>query len=57
MYAAFDAETLARLYPTRAKYTAEVNRITEANLKAGYITKEGAAQTKKEAATWKPPTP
>jgi Alpha/beta hydrolase domain len=49
----FDAGTIARLYPTRAKYIAEVNRITEANLKAGYITKEGAAQTKKDAAALK----
>ena len=55
MYSAFDAETLARLYPTRAKYTAEVSRITESNLKAGYITKEGAAQTKKDASAWRPP--
>ena len=50
----FDAATIARLYPTRAKYIAEVNRITDANLKAGYITKEGAAQTRKEASQWKP---
>jgi hypothetical protein len=50
----FDAATIARLYPTRAKYIAEVNRITDANLKAGYITKEGAEQTRKEASQWKP---
>ena len=49
----FDADTIARLYPTRAKYVAEVNRITDENLKAGYITKEGAAQTRKDAALWK----
>ena len=49
----FDANTIARLYPTRAKYVAEVNRITDENLKAGYITKEGAAQTRKDAAQWK----
>ena len=49
----FDADTIARLYPTRAKYIAEVNRITDENLKAGYITKEGAAQTRKDAAQWK----
>ena len=36
------------------KYIAEVNRITDENLKAGYITKEGAAQTRKDAAQWKP---
>jgi hypothetical protein len=54
IYTPFDAETLARLYPTRAQYIAEVNRMTNENLKAGYITKEGAAQTRKEAAQWKP---
>jgi hypothetical protein len=53
MYTPFDAATIARLYPTRAKYAAEVNRITDANLKAGYITREGAAQTKKDADQWK----
>jgi hypothetical protein len=53
LYTPFDSDTIARLYPTRAKYIAEVNRITDANLKAGYITKEGAAQTRKEAAQWK----
>ena len=51
----FDASTVARLYPTRAKYVTEVNRLTEANLKAGYITREGAALTRQEAARWKHP--
>jgi hypothetical protein len=46
----FDAATIARLHPTRARYIAEVHRITGENLKAGYITKEGAVQTRKEAA-------
>jgi Alpha/beta hydrolase domain len=46
----FDAAKIARLYPTRAKYITEVNRITDENLAAGYITEEGAAQTKREAA-------
>jgi hypothetical protein len=49
----FDAAALLRLYPTRAKYIAEVGRITDANLKAGFITKEGAEQTKKDAARLK----
>jgi hypothetical protein len=53
VYTPFDADTVGRLYATRAKYVAEVNRITDENLKAGYITKEGAAQTKKDAAQWK----
>jgi Alpha/beta hydrolase domain len=46
----FDAAKIARLYPTRTKYITEVNRITDENLAAGYITEEGAAQTKREAA-------
>jgi len=50
LHEAFDAGTVARLYPQRAKYLAEVNRITDENLKAGYITKEGAAQTRRDAA-------
>lgn len=50
----FDALTLARLYPARRKYTSEIQRITDANLKDGYITKEGAAQTQRDAARWKP---
>jgi hypothetical protein len=54
LYTPFLADTIARLYPTRARYVAEVNRITDENLKAGYITKEAAAQTKKAAAEWKP---
>ena len=49
-YAPFDSAKLARLYSSRARYLAEVNRVTDANLRAGYITKEGAAQTKKNAA-------
>jgi hypothetical protein len=49
-----DPAVVARLYPTQGKYIAEVNRITEANLKAGYITKEGAEQTRREARQWRP---
>lgn len=51
----FDAATITRLYPSRAMYISEVNRITDENLNAGYITKEGAAQTRKDAAQWKSP--
>ena len=48
----FDAGTIARLYSTRATYVAEVNRITDGNLEAGYITREGAARTRSDAAQW-----
>lgn len=39
----FPDSTLARLYPTHAGYVAAVRRAAAANLRAGYITKEGAA--------------
>lgn len=45
----FDGDTIARLYPSPSRYRAEVNRITGENLKAGYITREGAADTRREA--------
>jgi hypothetical protein len=45
----FDAAKLARLYPDRKAYVAAVERITDENLKAGYITREAAARTKQEA--------
>ena len=45
----FDDSTLARLYPTHEKYVAEVTRVTNANLKAGYITKDGADEIIAEA--------
>jgi hypothetical protein len=51
----FDSATLARLYPTTARYVAEVNRITDENLRAGFITREAADMTRKVAASWKPP--
>jgi hypothetical protein len=41
----FDSAKLDRMYPTHAGYVAAVERITEANLKAGYITKDGAEET------------
>jgi hypothetical protein len=45
----FDASKLARLYPDRGKYVAEITRIADENLKAGYITREGAEKTKRDA--------
>lgn len=51
----FPPDKVARLYPTAAKYVAEVDRITAENLKAGYITPEGAALTRQDAARWKGP--
>ncbi len=49
----FDKAKLDRLYPSHAAYVAAIERITDENLNAGYITKEGAAQTKREAAASK----
>jgi Alpha/beta hydrolase domain len=49
----FDKAKLDRLYSTHAAYVAAIERITNENLKAGYITKEGADRTKKEAAASK----
>ena len=51
----FDSATLERLYPTRESYIGAVNRLTDENLKAGFITKEGAEWTKREAAAWRSP--
>src|SRR5688572_6211013 len=44
-----DDAVLLKRYPTRAAYLSQVQRVTEANLKAGFITKEGAAETKAAA--------
>jgi hypothetical protein len=41
----FDAATLATLYPTHASYVAAVKKVTEDNLKAGYILKADADAT------------
>lgn len=46
----FDAAKLARLYPSHKAYVDAVERIAEENLKAGFVTKEGAAEMKREAA-------
>ena len=45
----FDAATLASLYPTHASYVAVVKKVTEDNLKAGYILKADADATIAEA--------
>ena len=45
----FDAATLASLYPTHASYVAAVKKVTEDNLKAGYILKADADATIAEA--------
>jgi alpha/beta hydrolase family protein len=41
----FDAATLASLYPTQTSYVAAVKKVTEDNLKAGYILKADADAT------------
>jgi Alpha/beta hydrolase domain len=41
----FDAATIAGLYPTHQDYVAAVKRVTEQNLKAGYILKPDADAT------------
>jgi hypothetical protein len=51
----FARDKVARLYPNAVKYIAAVDRITAENLKAGYITTEGAARTRRDAASWKSP--
>jgi hypothetical protein len=48
-YEPFDAATIAKLYPTHESYVASVRRVTEANLKAGYILKPEADATIAEA--------
>jgi hypothetical protein len=49
----FDAAKLASLYPTRESYMTAVDRATEENFKAGFITREGAEQIRKDAAARK----
>jgi hypothetical protein len=41
----FDAATIASLYPTHEAYVAAVRRVTDQNLKAGYILKADADAT------------
>lgn len=45
----FDAATLASLYPTHTSYVAAVKKVTEDNLKAGFILKADADATIAEA--------
>ena len=46
----FDDATLAALYPTHGSYVAAVNDATRENLKDGFVTKEDARETRREAA-------
>jgi hypothetical protein len=46
----FDPATVTRLYPGRASYIAAINRIADENLRAGFVTPEGAEQMKRDAA-------
>jgi len=48
-YEPFDAATIAGLYPTHEGYLASVRKVTEANLKAGYLLKPEADATIAEA--------
>ena len=48
-YEPFAPSTIASLYPTHAGYVAAVRRVTEENLKAGYILKPEADATIAEA--------
>ena len=49
-----DADTLRKLYPSHDDYVEQVVRVTNANLRAGYITPADAAETRALAAasTW-----
>ena len=49
-YLPFDAATLARLYPTHGSYVAKVARVTDQNVKAGFILGPDAWTTVEEAA-------
>jgi hypothetical protein len=48
-YKAFDVATLNKLYPTHAAYVSAVEKITNENLRAGFILKADADHTIKEA--------
>jgi len=45
----FDRAKLDRLYPTHAAYVDAVERVTQSNLTTGFITREGADETIREA--------
>jgi Alpha/beta hydrolase domain len=46
----FDPATVARLYPGRRSYVDAINRAADENLKAGFVTPEGAERMKRDAA-------
>jgi hypothetical protein len=56
LYTPFDSVTVVRLYPTRARYIEAINRTADENLRAGFVTPEGADQMKRDAAAlrWPP---
>ena len=49
-YLPFDAVTLARLYPTHGSYVSKGARVTDQNVKAGFILGPDARTTVEEAA-------
>jgi hypothetical protein len=49
-YEPFSDEVINQLYPTHAAYVDAVNKVTDANLKAGYIQAADAKRTKTRAA-------
>ncbi len=49
-HAPFDPATIARLYPTRASYVDAIGRVADENLRAGFVTPEGAEQMRRDAA-------
>ncbi len=48
-YKPFDMETLKKLYPTHSAYVNAVEKVTNENLRAGYILKSDAERTIKDA--------
>jgi hypothetical protein len=48
-YKPFDVETLNKLYPTHAAYVSAVEKVTNENLRAGYILKADADRTIQDA--------
>jgi len=54
-YAPFDSATVVRLHPTRAVYLDKVSRVADENLRAGFVTPEGAEQMKRDVAAWRWP--
>jgi len=48
-YKAFDVATLNKLYPTHSSYVSAVEKVTNENLRAGFILKADAERTIQEA--------